>query len=101
MSASLKEEFGLAILEALASGLVVVAPNGGGPATYVEDGVTGVLADTAVPAALAGAVASALDLARSPDAEARAERAQRLVAERYGIETMAAALATIYEEVAR
>ena len=43
---SLKEEFGLAILEAMAAGLPVVAPAGGGPATYVEDGVTGVLVDT-------------------------------------------------------
>ena len=53
VSASLKEEFGMAILEAMASGLVVVAPDGGGPATYVADGVTGILADTTSPAALA------------------------------------------------
>ena len=36
---SLKEEFGLALLEALASGLVVVGPAAGGPATYIDDGV--------------------------------------------------------------
>ena len=46
VSASLKEEFGIAILEAMATGLVVVAPWEGGPATYVDDGVTGILADT-------------------------------------------------------
>ncbi len=35
---SLKEEFGLAIVEAMAAGLPVVAPLPGGPATYVEPG---------------------------------------------------------------
>ena len=44
--ASLKEEFGIALLEAMASGLVVVAPDGGGPATYVDEGVTGFLTAT-------------------------------------------------------
>ena len=44
---SLKEEFGIAMLEAMAAGLVVVAPDGGGPATYVDDGVTGILTDPA------------------------------------------------------
>ncbi len=44
--ASVKEEFGIALLEAMASGLLVVAPDGGGPATYVEEGVTGFLTAT-------------------------------------------------------
>ena len=44
--ASLKEEFGIALLEAMASGLVVVAPDGGGPATYVDEGDTGFLTAT-------------------------------------------------------
>ena len=40
---SRKEEFGLAIVEALAAGLPVVAPIAGGPASYVQPGVTGAL----------------------------------------------------------
>ncbi|MDJ1370312.1 glycosyltransferase [Gulosibacter molinativorax] len=99
VSASLKEEFGIAILEAMASGLVVVAPVEGGPATYVDDRVTGFLVDTASPPALAGAIASALDLASAPGADQRAEQARRLVTERFSIQTMASALATIYSEV--
>ena len=43
---SLKEEFGLAILEAMAAGLPVVAPAGGGPATYVEETASPVSSST-------------------------------------------------------
>ncbi|MDT0213631.1 glycosyltransferase [Rothia sp. ARF10] len=101
VSASLKEEFGIAILEAMAAGLVVVAPDGGGPATYVDDNVTGLLVDTTSPAQLAEAVGAAFDLASSPDAPVRAEKARDAVARDFGIATMAASLVEVYAEVAR
>ena len=63
---SLKEEFGLALIEALAAGLVVVGPEGGGPATYIDEGVTGFLVDTRSPRAVGAGIAAALDLVACP-----------------------------------
>jgi hypothetical protein len=96
VSASLKEEFGLAILEAMAASLVVVAPDGGGPATYVEPGVTGILTDTSSSGALASAVLEALALARSPQTLMAQKRALATLRERFSIDTMADALACVY-----
>ncbi len=91
--ASLKEEFGLALLEALGVGLAVVAPRTGGPGSYVEDQVTGFLVDTssipALRAGLAGAASVRLD-------EARARTAAELVRREYSVDTMAAELASLY-----
>jgi glycosyltransferase involved in cell wall biosynthesis len=88
---ALKEEFGLAVLEALAAGLVVVAPSTGGPSTYVEHGDTGVLVDPG--ADLGVAIRDAFGLvARS----GRRERARAMVEQRYSIDTMAAQLVQLY-----
>ncbi|MEO5885698.1 MAG: glycosyltransferase, partial [Candidatus Limnocylindrales bacterium] len=91
--ASRKEEFGLAIVEALAVGLPVVAPRVGGPASYVEDGLTGLLVDTMDRAALAAGIQGALDIALNPG---RSERARDVVATRFTIGAMADALIPIY-----
>ena len=90
--ASVKEEFGIALLEAMATGLIVVAPDGGGPATYVEDGVTGFLVDTGDRVALAQGIRRALDFAAGPTGRAGAERARAMVAQTFTIEAMATAL---------
>jgi glycosyltransferase involved in cell wall biosynthesis len=96
--ASRKEEFGLAIVEALATGLPVVAPRAGGPSSYVEDGVAGRLVDTLDEPALAAAIHDALDLAGRPG---RAEQARSLVAERFSIRAMADALIPVYAAALR
>ncbi|WP_109211069.1 MULTISPECIES: glycosyltransferase [Microbacterium] len=96
--ASMKEEFGLALLEAMATGLVVVAPDAGGPATYVDHGDTGFLTSTWDAERLAHTIAAALDRAADHDAR-RAERAREVVASRFTIEGMAATLAPIYASV--
>ena len=95
--ASQKEEFGVALLEAMATGLAVVAPGDGGPATYVHEGRTGHTADTSSLESLRAALHRA---ASSRSDVARATRAERLVRARYTIESMATALAEIYAETA-
>jgi len=96
---SLKEEFGLALVEALAAGLVVVAPAGGGPATFVDDGATGVLVDTRDPRDVARGTAAALDLAAAPDRPAHEAAAVALVADRFTVQAMATALTGVYAGV--
>jgi glycosyltransferase involved in cell wall biosynthesis len=99
--ASIKEEFGIALLEAMATGLLVVAPDGGGPATYVEDGVTGRLTATWDVARLREAIGLALDQAgREQDAE-RPERSRAMVRENFTIQRMSSALGAVYRGVAR
>lgn len=98
--ASIKEEFGVALLEAMSMGLPVVAPASGGPATYVEDGVTGLLVDTADPAQLATGIARALDIAGGPGADAAADRARDMVARTFTIQAMAGTLSRVYRDVA-
>lgn len=94
---SLKEEFGLAIVEAIAAGLPVVAPYLGGPASYVDDGRNGRLVDTTSVGALAGGITDALELARDREAMAAASA---VVLEQLTIEVMAERLASLYAEAA-
>ncbi len=96
---SLKEEFGLALIEALAAGLVVVGPEGGGPATYIEEGVTGFLVDTRSPHEVGAGIGAAFDLVAKPDDRERVARARDLVAERFTIEAMAHTLVGVYAGV--
>ena len=90
-----KEEFGLAVIEALAAGLVVVAPSTGGPPTYVDDGDIGVLVDP--NADLGDAIGRASKLV---DRLGRAGRARSLIEQRYSVETMAERLAGLYRPLA-
>ncbi|MDF2749273.1 MAG: group 1 glycosyl transferase [Gaiellaceae bacterium] len=95
--ASDKEEFGLALLEALAVGLPVAAPRTGGPRTYVEDGVTGALVDTTSIGDLRRGLREAASLRED---ETRAARAAALVRSRFSIDVMAAQLTRLYAELA-
>jgi glycosyltransferase involved in cell wall biosynthesis len=58
--ASQTDTFGQVVLEAMASGLPVVAVRRGGPSSLVEDGVTGLLAEPD-PDELAAAILSLVD----------------------------------------
>jgi glycosyltransferase involved in cell wall biosynthesis len=56
VNASDPEPFGIVILEGMARGVAVVAVNSGGPAEFVKDGQTGMLARSGEPEALADAI---------------------------------------------
>jgi glycosyltransferase involved in cell wall biosynthesis len=56
VNASDPEPFGIVLLEGMARGVAVVAVDSGGPAEFVEDGTTGMLARSGEPPALADAL---------------------------------------------
>jgi glycosyltransferase involved in cell wall biosynthesis len=95
---SAKEEFGVSILEALASRLAVVAPDGGGPATYLDEDVAGVLVEPGRVDTLRAGLRRAARLALD---ENRTARGAALVRSRFSIAPMAATLAGTYREAVR
>ena len=96
---SLKEEFGIALLEAMATGLFVVAPDGGGPATYVRQSVTGLLAPTWDAALLGSAMVEALDASTAETDGDRAAMSRQTVVDSFTIGAMAGSLAGVYADV--
>jgi glycosyltransferase involved in cell wall biosynthesis len=77
------EPFGIALIEAMALGLAVVAPAAAGPLEIVEDGVTGRLYPAGDAAAAAGALR---DLIENPDtARSMGEAGRRRVEQRFPI----------------
>ena len=96
---SLKEGLGVAALEAMASGLPVIASDVGGLREVVEDGRSGIV----VPPANARAIASAIErLADSAELRSQMGAAARVrVVENYSIETMAARTLALYRECVR
>lgn len=96
---SLKEEFGIALLEAMATGLLVVAPNGGGPATYLEQGRTGFLTTTWDTQLLGNSITAALACAAAETTGERAAYSRSVVEADFTVQAMARALATVYSDV--
>ena len=96
---SLKEEFGIALLEAMATGLFVVAPAGGGPATYVQQNVTGLLVPTWDLELLRAAMVDALDFACAETDDERPALSRATVEESFTIQAMARSLAEVYSDV--
>jgi glycosyltransferase involved in cell wall biosynthesis len=87
---ALREAYGLALLEAQAAGVPVVAGNDGGVAEVVADGRTGVLVPARDPMALAGAVRGLLE--EPPRRHALAAAAADFVAAKRSIAQAAAIL---------
>ncbi|MGW1935066.1 glycosyltransferase, partial [Streptomyces sp. NPDC001919] len=95
---SAKEEFGLAVLEAMEAGLLVAGPLRGGVPAYLVDGHNGILMDTGGAGSL-GAGLRRLVQVEDDRARAMAARAQRLVRSTYSSTAMARALAHHYTAV--
>ena len=90
------EPGGLVVLEAMACARPVVAPDRGGPAEVISNGVNGLLVEVA-PEPIAAAIESLL---RDPDQRRRiGEMARRRVVESYSLGAHLQRLAAIYEEV--
>ena len=96
VSASRTESFGLAIVEAMASGLAVVATATEGARESVEDGASGLLVPVGDVEALAHGIARLLEDTHARDALGR--RARRLAHERFSLEHMVSATEQVYKE---
>ncbi|MFJ4895836.1 glycosyltransferase [Streptomyces sp. NPDC088788] len=92
---SAKEEFGIAVLEAMEAGLPAAGPLCGGVAHYVRDGVSGILLDTSSAASLARGLLR-LAAVQETDRRRLAERGRDVVRNEYSVSAMAAALAGEY-----
>jgi len=96
--ASVREQFGLVLVEGMACGLPPIAVDRFGPAEIVDDGNTGWLVPPDDEAALAEAIVAAID-----DGEERARRglaARRAVRERWTWPALAGEVAQVLEDVA-
>ncbi|HWI22148.1 MAG TPA: glycosyltransferase family 4 protein [Baekduia sp.] len=96
--ASVREQFGLVLVEGMACGLPPIAVNRYGPSEIVRDGETGWLVEPDDEAALAQAIVAAVD-----DPEGRSARgiaARRAALEQWSWPSLAAALSDVLADVA-
>ncbi len=94
-AATIPEPFGAVIVEAMTSGVAIVAANGGGPADIIVDDHNGLL----VPPGDSEALALALERLSDPHLRTRLSTAALEVAEHYRAEQLAEKWAEIYREL--
>ncbi len=92
---SLKEEFGIAILEAMSAGWLVIGPQAGGLSSYIEDGKNGFLADTSDLKQLERKLMDVFSFKEDTLKEI-AERGQDTIRQNYDIRRIAELLAELY-----
>jgi glycosyltransferase involved in cell wall biosynthesis len=96
---SVAEAFGLALVEAMACGIPVIACNAYGPSEIVRPGETGWLVPPDDEQALAKALREAV--AEPVERRRRGERAALDAAERFGWEAIATRMTAIYEQTVK
>jgi glycosyltransferase involved in cell wall biosynthesis len=98
---SLKEEFGLSIVEAMAGGMVVCAPIAGGARNYIRHGVNGFLIDTSSVPALGEEILATVIGGHlvAQQAEAIGRNGAETIRRRYSIESVASEFARYYDRV--
>ncbi len=90
------EPFGQVVLEAMAAGVAVIAPDEGGPAALIADGDTGRLFASRDAESLAAAMRALRD---APQERRRLGGSARRAVERYHPDAIAAQLELVYEDV--
>lgn len=94
---SVKEEFGISVLEAMDAGLLAIAPRRGGASHYIQHGATGFLADTSSEWGFATDISSVLGASHSaPQLQTIARAGQRRVRTDFGIDRSARRFAEHY-----
>jgi glycosyltransferase involved in cell wall biosynthesis len=96
--ASVREQFGQVLVEAMACGLPVIAVDRGGPASIVDDPATGWLVEPDDGAALAAAMVAAVN--DEADRKRRGKRAREEALANYSWERIGAELADLVRSVA-
>ncbi|ANZ41646.1 hypothetical protein BBK82_42565 [Lentzea guizhouensis] len=92
--ASAKEEFGIAVLEAMEAGLLAVGPQRGGLRCYIEEGRNGFLVDTSTARSLAAGLERVVRLGAATGPIAAA--GQATVRGRFDINAVADPFAALY-----
>ncbi len=96
---SIKEGLGIALLEALASGRACVASRVGGIEDIIRHNFSGILVDVGDCESIADSVKMLLD--DTALRERMGERGRSLVSERFSLDSMAAGMVKMYEEVSK
>lgn len=96
--ASVHEQFGLVLVEAMGCGLPVIAVDRYGPAAIVDPGETGWLVEPDDEAALADALVDCVN--RPEERHRRGARARSVAEERWSWPALAASVAEIYADAA-
>jgi len=95
---SIREPFGLVLLEAMASRVPVIATASGGPLDFIESGVNGILVPPSNPGELAAQVYFLLS--KPYQAKAMAQRGYDTVRENYSIKETVRRVCDVYRSIA-